>query len=429
MKWRACLFAVSVPLVLFVAGSQPQARAATVSTCVESEFDAALANGGVVTFSCSGIVAFTSSKFILGDVVIDGSGAHVTFSGGGAVGLFRVQQGASLTLRNLTLSEGRQPGGGGAVHVHPGGQLAAHGVAFRSNRAPYGGAIANNGITRIVGSKFHDNVSDGAVATYSGSGGGAISNGLEAKLTVETSFFEGNSAPLMFQAEPNVRPSAGQGGAIQNRGVTTIVQSTFTGNSAFDGGAVYNAASPAFAGSGVLTVVNSTFAGDMATFGGEEIYTSGHTRMINSTLVGNTAPDGAAIAHYPFPSNPEYALHLTNTILAIRGCVSNADLIVDGGGNLATGSADYGCGLPIGADPNLGPLQDNGGGVPTMAIGTSSSAFERGVKAACGPDMPEGAGGVDQRGSPRFTCSSGAFEPRAAQASLNVRYIPGVARE
>jgi len=64
-----------------------------------------------------------------------------------------------------------------------------------------------------------------------------------------------------------------------------------------------------------------------------------------------------------------------------------------------------GCtGVEISADPNLGPLQDNGGPTPTHALQTGSPAVDAGFNRCLATDQR----GVGRPQGPR--CDTGAFE-------------------
>ena len=83
--------------------------------------------------------------------------------------------------------------------------------------------------------------------------------------------------------------SSVEGGAIYNRGTTSITDSTFTGNEAKYGGAIYN-------DRGTATITDSTFTGNSANYYGGAIYNSGTATITDSTFTGNSANyDGGAI--------------------------------------------------------------------------------------------------------------------------------------
>ncbi len=89
-------------------------------------------------------------------------------------------------------------------------------------------------------------------------------------------------------------PSCSGGGGIQNAGTVTVLDTTFSGNTAYDtnGAAIYN--------TGTLTVENSTFSGNQITsgpYGGGAIFSGGSLSVTNSTFSGNTAASGGGITN------------------------------------------------------------------------------------------------------------------------------------
>jgi hypothetical protein len=79
--------------------------------------------------------------------------------------------------------------------------------------------------------------------------------------------------------------TAGLGGGIQNSGTLTVKNSTFSSNSAGNGGGIANAAGA------TLTVQSSTFSDNTTTgVGGGAIISSGPTTVERSAIINNTAP-------------------------------------------------------------------------------------------------------------------------------------------
>lgn len=208
-----------------------------------------------------------------------------------------------------------------------------------------------------------------------------------------------------------------EGGAIfmygtGNPGSLTIEDSTFSGNQAQSGGAIFTYAT--------LTIINSTFYGNSAGVGGAVTQAQGTLTVTNSTFSNNTATGGlgrgGAILNYGGIAA------LTNTILAGGGTDGNCNeavnpyyfgnSIIDGGDNL---SDDATCGFTQETSQNsvanlkLGPLASNSGPTETVALLPGSAAISSGV-ANCQP--------TDQRGESRPTpCSSGAFQFGTVQTS------------
>jgi CSLREA domain-containing protein len=78
---------------------------------------------------------------------------------------------------------------------------------------------------------------------------------------------------------------AGSGGAISSSGTLIISNCTFSGNSAFRGGAIYKLV-------GTLTITNSTFSGNTANDGGGIYNDSGTLSIADTVFSGNSVPSG-----------------------------------------------------------------------------------------------------------------------------------------
>jgi CSLREA domain-containing protein len=215
------------------------------------------------------------------------------------------------------------------------------------------------------------------------------------------------------------------GGGVYVLGKFTMVNSTVSGNSA-------ESTAPIVQGGGVLLAI------DPASTEGSE------GTIVNSTISGNSvgvAGIGGGLSVY----NPEpmvggsAALSLKNTIIAGNtGPMGPSDC-----GTVATVTSDHNLsgdascmftdpGSKQNANPQLGPLQDNGGETDTLALLAGSPAIDAGTNAGCPP--------TDQRGVSRPQgpgCDIGAFElvparpappapkpPVAAAADLRLRIKP-----
>lgn len=180
----------------------------------------------------------------------------------------------------------------------------------------------------------------------------------------------------------------------------SATNSTLSGNSALNGGAIFNW--------GSVLIINSTLTGNSASFGGGLNNGSGTAVFTNSTVAANSASTtGGNI--YNAASNK---VTLRNTIVATPTAGGNCDgSITDGGGNLRWPESDTSC-VGIFGNPRLGPLAHNGGPTQTMALQSGSAALEKGIKGICDAAP---VNNLDQRGvtrpSPANTlCDIGAFE-------------------
>ena len=235
------------------------------------------------------------------------------------------------------------------------------------------GLTLKNGVTAIknMGSLSVDNA---ALVNNTGSMGAGISGCYSATvLSVTHTTFSGNSA-------------TNGGGAISACGTISISDSTFTNGTASYGGAI------AVGNDGIVTVTNSTFFGNaVSIFGGAITTDYPGLTIVNSTFSGNSAPQGSAL--YVGGDSP--VVNVTNTLFANGLQSSHCNRPVVGTNNL-----DYGgptplnvCGATITADPKLGPLAANGGPTQTLALLAGSAAIDAGTKV--------GAPATDQRGIAR----------------------------
>jgi hypothetical protein len=402
-------------------------------------FDASL-SGQTITLS-QGQLELGRGGSGSGAITIDGSGltSPIVVSGNNAGRVFLVDSGVQASIAGLTIQGGRITDANGAGIANS-GTLAMTSVTVINNSAnpsssgamgtrASGGGIENFGTMTVTASRF--------VGNSAGSGGGIDNSGT---LTLTDSQVAGNSASsagggiensgmLRVLASTIATNSAtsGLGGGIGNGGTMEIANSTITSNVSSAGGGVYST------GVGASLVVSGcTFASNQAagvTFvggsNGGGIYTRGGALIVNSTFVGNSAHavmvgaaygnggaiyGDATIIHCTISGNSASAptsqyyyvggagggLYLFSSLIS-SGQVLNT--IVSG--NSATGGGpaiqipptlleqqSY-RGLPNGSsnnivspvNPNLGPLQDNGGPTQTMALLPGSVAIGTGAPA------------------------------------------------
>jgi hypothetical protein len=278
----------------------------------------------------------------------------------------------------------------------------------------FGLNVTINGLTFINGSAM--------TPEQNGTGsGGAISS--FANLTIDNSVFHDNHAYFM-------------GGALDIDYDTVINHSTFYNNdSTFYGGAVAwegNDSSPCCTPAKVI--VNSTFYNNSTSTimgGALFVYALGHEVIANSTFTGNSAPEGGAIGVFGDGSDVPVinstiannttglrGVKLMNSIVAFNTGESCSPFVTDGGNNIQFPAANCTTTIPV-RDPKLGPLQDNGGPTWTMALLSESQAIDAGNDSFCAAAP---VNNLDQRGLSRLVdgngdgiirCDIGAYEASA----------------
>ncbi|MET0230684.1 MAG: choice-of-anchor Q domain-containing protein [Rhodanobacteraceae bacterium] len=323
--------------------------------CDEAGFNTVLAavdgsGGGTITFACgTATLTFTHFKEVASAVTIDGGGS-ITIDGGASSAFFQSFASASLTLKNLVLQHGT------FAEAHP---------------------LENFGTLVLDHVRVLSSTSTDALLMNFGT------------VDVRSSTFAGNAVP------------AGQGGAIGNFGTqATVEASTFSGNSALQGGAIYSNAT--------LAVVNSTFSANTGTGGGGAIYTvAGDANISFSTFAGNTAPFGAGV----YNDGGGSGTMVVSSSLFAGNVDGNCDGVLSSGGyNLSDdthcGSAFTGPGDENGVALALQPLGAYGGPTATQPPVAGDPAIDHVPAGSCPIN-------VDQRGQPRpngAACDTGAVE-------------------
>ncbi len=231
----------------------------------------------------------------------------------------------------------------------------------------FSGTITISGVTLTGGNGSGGGTPDGfggAIVVYGNS------------LTLDGVHITGNIVPVSQFGDS-------YGGGLNFQGGTNrIINSTISGNTSLGCGGFD-------VEDGTLTIVNSTISGNTATWsngGGGFCGGDGSVILRNVTVTNNTAPKCSGIAGI-FSS-----LDLGNTIVAGNTATSGnfPDFCSGYGGSTVAGSL-------LGPTINalLGPLQNNGGAVPTHTLLTGSPAIDSGLNSLVSPL----ASAFDERGA------------------------------
>ena len=223
-------------------------------------------------------------------------------------------------------------------------------------------------------------------------GGGIASSGNSLTITNSTVAHDSTSDPDDLQEGPD--NESGGGIAILETGPPpTITNTTIADNSTpGEGGGLVTAATFPVSGGSTATLLNDTITANSAGLGEGGIFLATGNWTVKNTIVAQ------------------------NTAAAAGNCGPFAPTSGDLGHNLSTDSS---CGFTQTSDlhnvaqPGLGPLQDNGGSIDTVALLPGSPAINAGDNTGCPA--------TDERGVSRpqgTSCDIGAFELELPPATL-----------
>ena len=416
---------VSVFVGAVLLGTARRASAATITVANNSDAGAGSLRAAIASAAPGDTINFdpiafatpqtitlsTAQLAITQPVTITGPAAALTIDGGAKYRIFYVAVAANpVTISGLTLTNGKVNGDGGAILTA--GNLTLQNVALTNNQGSgYGGAIYPTGTLLLN----HCTISGNTAID-----GGGIANGV-GTLTVQNSTFSGNMA-------------TNYGGGLYTRSPATIQNTTFSGNTAAtDGGAIFNI-------TGALTLTNSTISGNSSAHSGGGIYSryhpgyTGTNNIQNCTIANNSA--GVGYTGGGIAVGAGATVELTSTLVAknthspltpvpddIAGPIVNtsSNNLVGVSTGLA-GIAQNSKGNIIGTaatpiDPQIGPLQNNGGPTATHALSPTSPAIDAGSNPNLLVTDQRGGGYLRTLG---FATDIGAFEAPATAPSLIV---------
>jgi len=357
--------------------------------------------------------------------------ADTKVSGGGASKVFEKFGAGDVTMSGITISdglddEGENAGGGGILSL--GGNLTLRGVTISDNHADadappgFEAGYSNGGGILFAGGKLvmidcvvtRNTVSAvggaGKNGSYAEGGGLYVSGGLE----IVNTAIEGNTADARGGQGPSSAEQDGGGAvgagllAVQNSpGPTSTIIGSSIANNLADASAGPGGGAGNVAGGGIVEVANdapfrisnSTIAANVSRATGTgkgSIYGSGAdfhggdpgtVTVLATTIGGNSAALGAESVLFGRNLLAEKLVSIGNTIVAdpLAGPTGPGNCYSDGtitslGFNIDGGDE---CGFHVigdlfNTDPQLGPLQDNGGPTLTMAPAATSPAVDRG---------------------------------------------------
>ena len=308
--------------------------------------------------------------------------------------------------------------GNSGLFNNPNCQLTLNHSTVSGNHGYRGGGIRNQGKLTLNNSLVTAN----HAFTY----GGGISN------LDKQSWYHEQSLLIINKSVVSHNITNGNGGGIYSNSRLAVIESTISNNETHQhGGGIYSNTNES------VRLSNSTVSGNQANLSGGGIYHAGKDAMLSLSSVtisnntadsdGNESGDGGGLFNFIG------AVNIQNTIIAAnydyspttqRADCSSLSVINSLGYNLMTQNL---ASCPVGGDttgnlidvePNLGPLQDNGGSTFTHALLAGSPALDAGNPAGCA-DQNGALLNNDQVGLPRTLdgnadgsarCDIGAYE-------------------
>lgn len=185
----------------------------TVTDCSnESQLQDAISHatdGDTITFACSGTITLASTLNIKrkgqrgGNLTLDGSGESVILDGGNNVRVLLVD-GMHLTLKGLTLANGKTDESGGGLFISRSSEVTIDNSLFCGNTARHGGGLFNDGGKVTM---TNCTISGNTASAW----GGGLYNNFGGEATISFSTFVNNTASVaggLATGYPPLRMSA-----------------------------------------------------------------------------------------------------------------------------------------------------------------------------------------------------------------------------
>lgn len=391
------------------------------------------APGDIIRFKTNGVIGLLSTLVLDHNLSIEGPGPDaLAIDGQNVVRILSVLEGSTNRISGLTFRNGLAP-------------RAPRGLD--QERRSCGGGIQNAGSLVLQDCVFRDNRAgngaDGPAVTDGGDGGAIDNLPSPARLTLIRCTFLGNVAGTGGDGKSGIariiRPPGGnisyigedgesgghggRGGAVFANGVVIVENCTFSANYSGNGGNGGNGSEQglpnhagnggnggnggAIAVAGELHVVSGTLSGNgtgaggkMGFFGDNSESKPGGRGQGGGMAVVNGLCDlrNTLVAANVAAMAPDIFGSVTSLGYNLLGVSDGSAGIADAANNDLAGSQA----LPL--EPVLGPVANNGGLTPTMALLFTSPALQRGDASLSG---------TDQRGEPRSQggrVDIGAFE-------------------
>ena len=325
---------------------------------------------GKVTNSNGGGIE-NSGVLSLSNCTVVSNVVTTTVSGGGGGGIYNE---GDMTVENCTLDSNQVTGstaaGGGGIETVGVTGIGSNTVKanliraiITHNTAPLGGGVRNLfGNMNIDLSTIDSNSADNSGGGVENVGGSiailntAITNNVapqagagvddEGTMDIINSYIAGNSSLGITPPNPPVAGGSGGGIFISGGGAMNLVSTTVTGNTARQGGGVYN--------HGAIVVTNATIFNNAATSGtgsvnaGSEVYACGN----KDESLGLGCDNGITDSNGNFVITSQFVNTIVGNSTTLDNCGGDVtDLITSDGHNIETANT---CGFTTATDiPNV----------------------------------------------------------------------------
>jgi len=380
-------------------------------------------NDDIIGFAVTGTIGLTSGELVVNrSITISGPGANnLVVDGNAKDRVFHIASGETVTISDLTITNGYTTGFGGGIHNED-ATLTLNGCT-----------ITNNSSSSYPGGAIHNDAEDIGYATLEmnnclvadNSGGGIYNDavgGGTATLEITDSVLSNNSGNAIY--------SEGWSCLFCGHGTATV---QITNSSIKDNrGAIYSDTGEG--GPVTVSITNSTVNANA----GPAVYGGTFARILvsNSTISENSGgglyniseSSGSSVYDTTMSNNGTELSGYGGAFLSMENTVFNVSpgghsLSTDGYGAISSYgynlSSDDGSGYLIGlgdqinTDPLLGPLQDNGGPTFTHALLPGSPAINAGdPNFVPPPDFDQRGPGFDRVRNGRIDI--GSFEVQTA---------------
>ena len=345
-----------------------------------------------------------------------GGGAFVAGDGGAGGAVFVAAGTGAITSSAFTGNAGGAGGAGGDGVGGRGGDLFQLGNVGGGALGGAGGAGGEGGAIASAAGTGTLSISASTMSSNRAGAGGAGGHATGGQGTGSDGDFHPNHQA--GTATGGAGGLGGTGGGAAVRGGARLVNVTLHADAAGNGGAG-GAATP---GGGVANTTKGGAGGDGNAGGAANNLTAATDLSLqNATVSSDAAGDGGAAGA---PGGAAGTVRAGGSALALAAGGGSLDASIvadsagsacsaaftDGGGNIRSSAGDASCPGTAG-DPALGPLQDNGGPVPTRGLGAGSAALDH---------VPSGCPATDARGAARPAgpaCDAGAYERTAPTAT------------